>query len=427
MYKSLKKQKGSRVWRGRYRLSNGPKIFDVSLGTNKKHIAQAKLDRIVLEKEEELAGLLAPKALRDSARKPISAHLVDYVAHLSALSRTRKHLAFTQNRILRVCEACGWKLLRDITADGFDHWRAAQRLLGPNTCNKYLAHLSGFLTWLEKNGRIAQNALKTVSKAETRGHERCVRRALSDAELARLIEIADGRGLIYFTAALTGLRKGETKSVMWADMHLDGPCPFIAVRASTTKNRKTAQQPLIPPLAAALRAFRDQEVVRTGKVFRRGVPKPKTMRGDLEACGIPYLDELGRRVDFHSLRHTFCTMLQRAGVPPRVIMELMRQSDLRLSSTTYTDTTCLPLFDEIGKLGTFFPSPLASPKFAKTCQNVGKPVQTELLLQRAEFVVFPVKESALGMAVPSWDSGELAEREGFEPPGPCGPPDFESG
>jgi integrase len=388
----------------------------VSTGTDKKHVAVAKLDRIIREKEEELAGLLAPKALRDAARRPIAEHLADHVAHLAALSRTLKHLAYTKNRILRVCEACGWKLLRDITADGFDHWRAGQSSLGPNTCNKYLAHLSGFLRWLENSGRIAQNALKTVSKAETRGHERCERRALSDAELARLIEVPDGRGLIYFTAALTGLRKGETKSVMWADMHLDGPCPFIAVRASTTKNHKTAQQPLIPPLAAALRAFRDKEVVRTGKVFRRGVPKPKTMRRDLEACGIPYLDELGRRVDFHSLRHTFCTMLQRAGVPPRVIMELMRQSDLRLSSTTYTDTTCLPLFDEVGKLGTFLPSPLASPKFAKTCQNVGKPVQTELLLQRAEFVVFPVKESALGMAVPSWDSGELAEREGFEPP-----------
>ena len=32
-----------------------------------------------------------------------------------------------------------------------------------------------------------------------------------------------------------------------------------------------------------------------------------------------------------------------------MVMELMRHSDLRLSSTTYTDTTSLPLFDEVGK------------------------------------------------------------------------------
>lgn len=117
-------------------------------------------------------------------------------------------------------------------------------------------------------------------------------------------------------------------------MHLDGPRPFIAVRAATTKNKKTAQQPLLASLAAARRAFCDREQATEGKVFRSGVPSAKTLRKDLTACGIPYLDELGRRVDFHALRHTFNTMLQRAGVPPRIIMELMRHSDLRLSSTT---------------------------------------------------------------------------------------------
>ena len=94
-------------------------------------------------------------------------------------------------------------------------------------------------------------------------------------------------------------------------------------------------------------------------------------------------------------------------------MELMRHSDMRLTTKTYTDSTALPLFDEMGKL----PSPIASPNFAKTCQNVGKPVQTELRC-KVRKSLFSVKESALGMAVPSWDSGELAEREGFEPPVP---------
>jgi len=411
MYKRVFRQKGSRVYRARYRLSNGPQIHDVSLKTDKKHVAEAKLNKLIREEEEGLAGLLAPKALRDGAQRPIAEHLADYVAHLSALSRTRKHLAYTQNRILRVCEACGWLLPRDITADGFDHWRAAQTLLGPKTCNEYLGHLSAFLTWMEKNGRIVRNPLMTVSRAETRGLERCVRRALSEAEAAGLIQTVGYRGLAYFVAIYTGLRRGEIKSLLWIDLHLDVPRPFIAVRAATTKNKKTATLPLVPELVQALRTFRDQQETITGKVFRRGVPTAKMLRRDLAACGIPYEDELGRRVDFHALRYTFATMLNRAGVTPRAAMELMRHSDMRLTTKTYTDSTALPLFDEMEKL----PSPLASPKFAKTCQNVGKPVQTELLLQRAEFVVFPVKERALGMAVPSWDSGELAEREGFEP------------
>ena len=136
MYKRVFRQKGSRVFRGRYRLSNSRRIHDIPLETDKKHVAEAKLNKLIREEEEGLAGLLAPKALRDGAQQPIAEHLADYVAHLSALSRTRKHLAFTRNRILRVCKACDWRLPRDITADGFDHWRAAQTLIGPKTCNE---------------------------------------------------------------------------------------------------------------------------------------------------------------------------------------------------------------------------------------------------------------------------------------------------
>ena len=177
----------------------------------------------------------------------------------------------------------------------------------------------------------------------------------------------------------------------------------------------------MPDLVLALKAFRDQEQATTGKVFRRGVPTAKTLRRDLAACGIPYLDELGRRLDFHALRHTFDTMLNRRGVSPRAVMELMRQSDMRLSTKTYMDSTLLPLFDEMGKL----PSPIASPKSDNSCQNVGKPVQTEFGLHPAELVVFPVKEAALAMAVPTWDNLNLAEREGFEPLVPFGTHDFE--
>ena len=39
MYQRIFKQKGARVYRGRYRLGDDPKIHYVSLGTQKKHVA----------------------------------------------------------------------------------------------------------------------------------------------------------------------------------------------------------------------------------------------------------------------------------------------------------------------------------------------------------------------------------------------------
>jgi site-specific recombinase XerD len=50
-----------------------------------------------------------------------------------------------------------------------------------------------------------------------------------------------------------------------------------------------------------------------------------------------YLDEQGRRVDFHSLRLTFGTNLVLRGVHPRVVQELMRHSDIRLTMS-FTQT-----------------------------------------------------------------------------------------
>jgi integrase len=416
MNKFVFRQKGSRVYRGRYKLANDPELHDVPLGTPYKHVAEAKLRDLVREREEELAGLNAPKLLRDAALKPIAEHLADHVANLVALRRSAKHVAFTRNRIKRLCEQCGWRLVRDITADGFTRWRVAQGdVLGPKTLNEYLGHLSAFLTWLEKKGQLAHHPLKSVSKVETRGQERCKRRSLTAAELASLVESSGPRGLIYLLAAYTGLRRGEIRSLFWADLHLDEARPFILARASTTKNKKTAPLPLLPVLAQSLRDFRASERVAEGKVFRKGTPSPKTFRRDRERCKIAYLDELGRRVDFHSLRHTFATFLHNAGVSPRVVMELMRHSDMRLSANTYTDAARLPVYTELEKLPAFLPSPLASPKSVFSCPNAGKPVQSAEPVLIEKITVFRGEKAQLSNVVPFGENAKLAEREGFEP------------
>ena len=44
---------------------------------------------------------------------------------------------------------------------------------------------------------------------------------------------------------------------------------------------------------------------------------------DLEQVGIPFCDEQGRYADFHSLRYSWATHLQRQGVNSRMAMELI--------------------------------------------------------------------------------------------------------
>jgi hypothetical protein len=60
------------------------------------------------------------------------------------------------------------------------------------------------------------------------------------------------------------------------------------------------------------------------------------IRADLKDAGIPDTDEIGRVVDFHSLRHTFSSLLASSGVHPKVAQELMRHGDINLTMSRYT-------------------------------------------------------------------------------------------
>lgn len=71
------------------------------------------------------------------------------------------------------------------------------------------------------------------------------------------------------------------------------------------------------------------------------------LKADAEANGIPYRDEQGRYADFHALRYTWATFLQRNNIPQRYAMMLMRHSDIKLTSKVYTDESQLPVYDSI--------------------------------------------------------------------------------
>jgi integrase len=148
-------------------------------------------------------------------------------------------------------------------------------------------------------------------------------------ELQRLVAVSGPRGVVYHMAAFTGLRRGELLQLEWRDLHPTAERPFVNVRASISKNYKQAMLPLHSDLVKALGNMETTDRLPKDLVFRRPIPRMDLFRKDLEAAGISYVDEKGEFADFHALRKTFGTMLTLAGVPQRVVMELMRHSDMR--------------------------------------------------------------------------------------------------
>jgi hypothetical protein len=102
------------------------------------------------------------------------------------------------------------------------------------------------------------------------------------------------------------------------------------------KHRREDVQPLRPSTARALSRF----VAGRGAVESAcGLPAawrpPRALRRDLEAAGIPFSDESGRRFDFHALRGMLATRLLASGASVKAAQSLMRHSTADLTVSVY--------------------------------------------------------------------------------------------
>jgi integrase len=342
VYKPKRRKNGKvvsgRMYRGRYRLDPRDKLRDIPLHTNDKQVAEQKLRKVVQDAQREAAGT------------PLLVHIKNFIADRRAVGCDEKYVRELERKLERLAKENGWLRLSDISAASFCAWRSRQRM-NPKTRNEYLNAARGLLNWLEP--QIGNNALRHVQKAQTNGAQEFNRRALTELELERLCAVSGPRGVVYRVAARTGIRRGELTQVEWRDVHLDTTQPFIQVRASVSKNHLLAMQPLTRDAADVLRELRSMGIEEKERVFRNGIPRMNQYRKDLAAAGIPYTDSKGERADFHALRKTYGTSLTVSGVGERTVMELMRHSDFRLTTKTYTDANMLPVSDAMVALTNF--------------------------------------------------------------------------
>ena len=281
---------------------------------------------------------------------PWGDHLADFLTSRKNEGCDHDYTERVRVRVEVLLRACKWSLVRDINPNVFVTWRNNQTLAA-KTLNHYLDAMNTLLNWLQRQGCISTNPLRCVGKLQVDGHEKVRRRALTDNEVIRLLDVAGPYRITYLAALLTGLRRNELRLLEWGDVHLDVPRPFLSVRASTTKNGKDATLWLRDDLADALRSIRPAYVRPLARVLR--MPSGTTLAAHLKAAGIARYDNTGRKIDLHTMRHTFGTNLSRVGVTPRVTMEMMRHSDLRLTMKTYTDGTQLPTMEALAMLPRF--------------------------------------------------------------------------
>ena len=150
---------------------------------------------------------------------------------------------------------------------------------------------------------------------------------LTDEEVKLLCNTTNFEWLknIILFAFNTGMRRNEIINLKWEDVNLNKE--YLIVRNNETFNTKSKKDRLIP-LSKVVVDLLSSLPKYSKYVFTNG-PKPKLYPNYVTQCFRDLVKDCGfpKGISFHSLRHSFASMLVSRGVSLYVVKELLGHSD----------------------------------------------------------------------------------------------------
>ena len=341
-------------------------------------------------------GRVDPKAelYRDAEARPISGHVEAFRAMLTGKNNTAEHVKETVAHVKRIIEAVGAVRLSDLTPEAVRNALAAIRANGRSlrTCNAILVSLKAFSNFLHADGRTRHAELAHLRTANIETDRRRVRRALTQEEIGYLTRAAEqgptwggiggcDRSMLYLAASGSGLRAGELASLTAASFNLEAAPPTITVEAGYSKRRRRDVQPIHVALAKKLGAWlatrpkkrpvfrvpsHAAEMVRfdlrrARTAWVREIQDRRERRQRLDTDFLADVDSEGRKVDFHTFRHSYVSMVVDSGASVKVCQELARHSTPTLTIGLYAHARLHDLHAALPDVTTDGPDPEAVP------------------------------------------------------------------
>ncbi len=318
-------------------------------GYRDKIATQQKAAQLEREAEQTDAGLL--DRCREQTKRPLTEHLEDFRKRLKRGFKPKLkdgcsdvHVRVVCNRVKRVTDGCGFRFWKDIDL-GIVHDFLSQLDVSEMTYNYYVRDFQQFLNWMVKGKRA--HVLPPGDLPTLRVEQEQIRRALTPEEVMRLLRVTAScrkrfgmtghqRSVLYLVAIETGFRLSELKSLTVSSF--DFAVGTVTVEKEHTKNRIRAVQPLKDKRSKQLQAYFAGKQPTDPAFDMWKYPRGADMlRLDLDAAEIPCVDESGLIIDFHALRNTFITALDRTDATLAERMTLARHSRAgNLTLGTYT-------------------------------------------------------------------------------------------
>lgn len=323
---TIKKRQGCQTWYARYR-ENG-KQFYVSAKTqqdcyNKLKIALKNKSKRELKKLSQNLEVKEPNAMsfNDWVKKWIELY------KQGVKSGTLKEYNVCLNHL----EGLKKKPINKITSIMI--MEELNKITGERTKQKVYEFANGVFNKALANEIIKKNPMLVIDKPK---HIRVNGKALTNVDEVKIEKILIEKKLDMFLVCLyQGLRKGEMLALTSSDIDFENKTLTINKNLNkdniidTTKNVYSNRViPLFDKTIEVLKKYKDVE----GRIFNYNQRK-------CEKEFLKVVAELGTKYTIHSLRHTFVTKCQEAGIPLHIIQRWVGHNiGSKVTNTVYTHT-----------------------------------------------------------------------------------------
>ncbi|MCL2204234.1 MAG: site-specific integrase [Defluviitaleaceae bacterium] len=249
----------------------------------------------------------------------------------------------------------------------------------PKTIRAIHKLLMQFFIYCVKADIVIKNPLLAVELPKV-DYKSTVNKAISDDDINKLLKAVEENisNLVYVFAIFSGLREGEILALTKKDIDMDNETIHVnksvkyltvdkvykPVISSTKTINGVRTVPMLGAITQYIQTYMQHE---EEKHNRMGIPFTKDSIL-FSSCVCTYRDsrsllrmfnklctKLGiERVTVHSLRHTFCTILAKQGVPLKTASILMGHSDIGITARIYTHVDDAEKRRGIEKLSTYF-------------------------------------------------------------------------
>lgn len=258
--------------------------------------------------------------------------------------------------------------------------------VSPNTYNKYVALFRLVWRTLGDEARCTVNPWDGVRRKvlpKTNG-----RRALTVDELSKVTADLTGEMRLLFALGIyTGLRLGDCALMDWGKIDIVRRV-IITTPRKTARTGKVVEIPLHPVLAGMLAEIPEQNrkgylLPETAETYQRDDSAvTKRIRAVFEGAGIATTKEVAgysqavAEVGFHSLRHSFVSLMGNAGAPLALVQSIVGHANPMMTAHYFHARTDA-LADAVGNLPALMGETVDADATQATVDAQGKAVERE--------------------------------------------------